>query len=105
MPTNLDHFVCYGIDPIRPFERRNARVRDQFRSSTDAILVPKTLCVPTRKNDSKLIQPRVHLVCYSDKSDARGRPARLRTQYGVLRSTIGTRNLLCVPTLKRLTLG
>lgn len=105
VPTTLDHFVCYGIDPIRPFERRNARVRDQFGTSTDAILVPKTLCVPTRKNGSELVQPRVHLVCYSDKSGARGRPARFRTQFGILGSTPSMRNLFCVPSLKRLTLG
>ena len=105
VPGKLDHYVCYTIDPSRPFERRNVRVRDQFGTSTDAILVPKTLCVPTRKNDSRLIQPRVHLVCYSDKSGARGRPARVRTQFGVLQSSVSARNLFCVPSLKRLTLG
>ena len=105
VPRNLDHFVCYRIDPSRAFDRRKARVRDQFGSFTDAILAPKTLCVPTRKNGSKLVQPRVHLVCYSDKSGARGRPVRLRTQFGVLRSSVSARNLFCVPSLKRLTLG
>jgi len=105
VPRNLDHYVCYTIDPSRPFDRRHARVRDQFGTSTDAILVPKTLCVPTRKNGSKLVQPRVHLVCYSDKSGARGRPARFRTQFGLLRSSPTVRNLFCVPSLKRLTLG
>lgn len=63
VPTNLDHYACYSIDPSRPFQRRNAKVRDQFGSFTDAILAPKTLCVPTRKNGSKLVHPRVHLVC------------------------------------------
>ena len=105
VPGKLDHFVCYKIEPTRPFDRRRARVRDQFGTSTDAILVPKTLCVPTRKNGSKLIQPRVHLVCYSDKSGARGRPARFRTQFGILGSKPTVRNLFCVPSLKRLTLG
>jgi len=104
VPKNLDHFVCYRIDPSGPFERRNAKVHDQFGSFTDAILAPKTLCVPTRKNDSKLIQPRVHLVCYSVKSGARGRAALLRDQFGILKSTPSVRNLLCVPSLKRLTL-
>jgi hypothetical protein len=104
VPTNLDHYVCYSIDPSRPFQRRKAKVRDQFGSFTDAILAPKTLCVPTRKNGSKLVHPRVHLVCYSVKSGARGRPALLRNQYGVLRTTPSVRNLFCVPSLKRLTL-
>ena len=105
VPRNLDHFVCYRIDPSRAFDRRKARVRDQFGSFTDAVLAPKTLCVPTRKNGSKLVLPRVHLVCYSVKSGARGRRALLRDQFGVLRSTPTVRNLLCVPSLKRLTLG
>lgn len=104
VPRNLDHFVCYRIDPSRGFDRRKARVRDQFGSFTDAILAPKTLCVPTRKNGSKLVLPRVHLVCYSVKSAARGRRALLRDQFGVLRSAPTVRNLLCVPSLKRLTL-
>jgi hypothetical protein len=105
VPRNLDHFVCYRIDPTRGFDRRKARVRDQFGSFTDAILAPKTLCVPTRKNGSKLVQPRVHLVCYSVKSGARGRRALLRDQFGVLRSSPTVRNFLCVPSLKRLTLS
>jgi hypothetical protein len=105
VPRNLDHFVCYRIDPGRSFDRRNVRVRDQFGTFTDAVLAPKTLCVPTRKNGSKLVQPRVHLVCYSVKSGARGRRALLRDQFGVLRSSPTVRNLLCVPSLKRLTLG
>lgn len=106
VPGKLDHYLCYKISPGRPFERRNGvKVVDQFGGAGDTILVPQTLCVPTRKNRSRLIQPRVHLVCYSAKSGVRGRPASFRTQYGVLRSTIGTRNQLCVPSLKRLTLG
>ena len=105
VPRSLDHFVCYKIDPGRAFKRRNARVRDQFGSFTDAVLAPKTLCVPTRKNGSKLVQPRVHLVCYSVKSGARGRRALLRDQFGVLRSSPTVRNFLCVPSLKRLTLS
>jgi hypothetical protein len=105
VPRNLDHFVCYRIDPSRAFDRRKARVRDQFGSFTDAVLAPKTLCVPTRKNGSKLVLPRVHLLCYSVKSGARGRRALLRDQFGVLRSAPTVRNLLCVPSLKRLTLG
>ena len=105
VPRNLDHFVCYRIDPSRGFDRRKARVRDQFGSFTDAVLAPKTLCVPTRKNGSKLVQPRVHLVCYSVKSGARGRRALLRDQFGVLRSSPTVRNFLCVPSLKRLTLS
>jgi hypothetical protein len=105
VPKTLDHFVCYKIDPTRAFQRRRATVRDQFGSSTDTVLFPKTLCLPTRKNGTKLVLPRVHLVCYSVKSPTRGRRARLRDQYGVLRSAPTVRNLLCVPTLKRLTLG
>jgi hypothetical protein len=104
VPRSLDHFVCYKIDPSRAFQRGNVKVRDQFGSFTDAVLFPKTLCVPTRKNGSKLVLPRVHLVCYSVKSAARGRRALLRDQFGVLRSAPTVRNLLCVPSLKRLTL-
>ena len=104
VPRSLDHFVCYKIDPSRAFQRRNVKVRDQFGSFTDAVLFPKTLCVPTRKNGSKLVLPRVHLVCYSVKSAARGRRALLRDQFGVLRSAPNVRSLLCVPSLKRLTL-
>jgi hypothetical protein len=106
VPGKLDHYLCYKISPARPFERRDGvKVVDQFGGAGDSVLAPQTLCAPTRKNGSALIQPRVHLLCYGVKSGVRGRPATFRTQYGVLRSTIGTRNQLCVPSLKRLTLG
>jgi hypothetical protein len=92
------------LDPSVPYERLTAKVGDRFGSAGDTVLVPRTLCLPTSKNESKLIQPRAPGLLQRQVGRT-GTPRTLCTQYGILRSTIGTRNLLCVPSLKRLTLG
>lgn len=99
VPTKLDHFVCYRIDPGR-FQSRDATVEDQFGKSRDSVAFPRALCVPTSKNGGRIVQPRLHLLCYDLKSRILGRRAVIRNQFGLLKTLPGMRDRLCVPSLK-----
>jgi hypothetical protein len=100
VPTKLDHYTCYTIDPHGTFKRRVVSLADQFGTSRDTVVTPVRLCAPTRKNASPLIRPRLHLVCYQIKSVRKGRRVTIRNQFGLLKGLPGLRQLLCVPSTK-----
>jgi hypothetical protein len=102
VPTKLDHYTCYTIDPHGAFKRRVVSLADQFGTSRDTVVTPVRLCAPTRKNASALIKPRLHLVCYQIKSARKGRRVTIRNQFGLLKGLPGLRQLLCVPSTKTL---
>lgn len=76
------------------------KVGDQFRTSNDTVVAARSLCLPTGKNGSRFIQPRVHLLCYQIKSTSKGHAVALRNQFGVLSGSPGPRDRLCVPSTK-----
>jgi hypothetical protein len=100
VPRTLDHYVCYPLRPPSGFQSIDAMVEDQFGKSRDSVVVPRTLCAPTSKNGGKIVQPRLHLLCYELKSRIRGRNAAVRNQFGTLRVAPAVRDRLCVPSLK-----
>jgi hypothetical protein len=102
VPKLLDHYLCYRVDPSGTFSTRKVKVSDQFAGATDVVVRARTLCAPTSKNGSKILQPRIHLTCYLLKSARKGRTVVLRNQFGQLKAAVGLRNLLCVPSTKRL---
>jgi hypothetical protein len=102
VPTKLDHYTCYTIDPHGTFQSRVVKLDDQFGTSRDTVVTPVRLCAPTRKNASPLIRPRRYLVCYQIKSARKGWRIAGRNQFGLLKGLPGLRQLLCVPSTKTL---
>jgi hypothetical protein len=100
VPTNLDHYLCYLVDPGQ-FTPRSVKVADQFGTSGDTVVSAKSLCVPTSKNGSPFVQAKVHLLCYLVKSGSHGKAVSLKNQFGVLTGSLGQRFRLCVPSLKK----
>jgi hypothetical protein len=100
IPTKLDHYTCYVVDPSGPFQSRIVKLADQFGSSRDTALKAVRLCAPTRKRGSTLIQPRVHLTCYQLKSATKAKRVATRNQFGVLKALPTLRQLLCAPSTK-----
>jgi len=99
VPTVLDHYLCYSVDP-GTFKQINVKVGDQFGTSTDTVVHATSLCVPTSKNGSHLVQPRVHLLCYLVKSPSHAHAVVVRNQFGILNGSAGQRDRLCVPSTK-----
>jgi hypothetical protein len=103
IPGRLDHFACYSVDPGGTFPVRSVKLVDQLGGGKAEVIKPVLLCAPVRKNGSPVLQPLWHLVCYSIKSeDVKLLPVRTRDQFGQLRLAFKQRELLCVPSLKRL---
>jgi hypothetical protein len=102
VPVRVDHYVCYRVDPTSSFAARKVKLSDQFARSVDVVVSARTLCAPTSKNGSRILQPKVHLLCYLLKSARKGRTVLLRDQFGLLKAAVGLRNLLCFPSTKRL---
>jgi hypothetical protein len=100
VPKNLDHYMCFLVDPGQ-FTPRTDKVSDQFGSSSDSVVVAKSLCLPTSKNGSALVHSAVHLLCYLVKSPSHGKTVSVANQFGVLTGSLGQRSRLCVPSLKK----
>jgi hypothetical protein len=101
VPTTLDHYLCYLVDPGGQFTSRVVVVKDQFGTSKDTVLVPKSLCLPTSKNGSTILHKEVHLLCYAIKSPTNGKHVTVHDQFGILSGNVGNRTRLCVPSLKK----
>jgi hypothetical protein len=102
IPTRLDHYTCYTVDPGGTFKQRVVKLADQFGTSRDTVVTPVSLCAPTRKRGSALVQPRLHLTCYRIKSATKARRVVTRNQFGLLKALPTIRQLLCVPSTKTL---
>jgi len=100
IPTKLDHYSCYAVDPSGTFKSRVVKLADQFGTSKDTVVTPVSLCAPTRKRGSVLVNARLHLTCYRIKSATKARRVVIRNQFGILKSLPTLRQLLCLPSTK-----
>jgi hypothetical protein len=100
-PTTLDHYTCYAVDPGGTVKLPTVVLTDQFGRAKAAVLRASTLCAPTMKDKTRVLQPRLHLTCYEIKSGAvKTRTVVLRSQFGLLKAGLGRRMELCVPSTK-----
>jgi hypothetical protein len=97
----VDHFQCYRIRPRGSFDGHGLVLQDQFGKWKTKIGTPSSLCVPVRKNKTRVGDPVEHLVCYL------ARPARSLKRRVLVRNQFGreaTRTIaagqVCVPSLK-----
>ena len=98
----VDHFKCYrGIQ--RGFRKRSVRLRDQFATRTARLRTTTLVCNPARKDGSKRLAPRAHLVCYEsrDVTPFRPRSVSVTNQFGTQVLRVVRPVSLCVPSLKR----
>lgn len=100
----LDHYQCYLVKPATHARVRPPFLVDQFGRSRPTIAGRARLCAPVRKNASKLVNPRDHLVCYLLRSTQRFDPRRalIANQFGQAKLVVARPDWLCVPSLKRL---
>jgi hypothetical protein len=98
---SVDHFQCYRIRPAGDFDGHGLVLRDQFGAWKTKIGTPSQLCVPVRKNKTRVGDPVEHLVCYRTRpARSLKRRVRVRNQFGVEDTRIGIAGLFCVPSLK-----
>ncbi len=102
VPTKLDHFVCYHVKPQDTFKQQTVTLQDQFGLNKALVLRIETLCAPTRKNGGPVVDPAVHLLCYDIETAAKGPGVQVRTQFGLMKASLGRATLLCEPASKRI---
>ena len=94
-PTGLDDFACYAVG-AQTASARPLSVSDRFGVSGDRLGRVVSVCAPASVDGSRLHQ-RALLVCHELISEARARPAIVRSRFALLKASPGLRRQLCVP--------
>ena len=94
-PTGLDDFACYAVG-AQAVTARSLSVGDRFGVSDDRLGRVVSVCAPASVDGSRLYQ-RALLVCHELISEARARPAIVRSRFALLKASPGLRRQLCVP--------
>jgi hypothetical protein len=99
---SLDHYQCYEIEG-RQMEPLPVELVDQFGATTNRVVEAKYLCAPVDKNGEGVNDKRSHLVCYTLSAQI---PQNVRVevdnQFGTQEFIVRERQLLCVPSAKRI---
>jgi hypothetical protein len=102
-PEGLDHFKCYTAKQTPPFRPRKVAVKDQFVSGKTIVQSVRVLCNPVRKDESKVLHERAHLICYQTLDsgiDFKRQKVSVTNQFGKLELVVVRPESLCVPSLK-----
>lgn len=98
-----NHYKCYKITEWDHFTPVDHRLTDQFNTDHPAdVLRPSLLCNPVKKDDTKIVNPNIHLVCYDIlvDQDPTEKKADIKNQYGGNTVKTFEPELLCLPSLK-----
>jgi hypothetical protein len=114
-PPGLNHFTCYPVRLAGGAYKAPAGIllRDEFSSKNVRVAVnpvPRQLCLPatktiTTKAGTKsypMINPDMHLLCYSVSKTPIRNPVYAQNQFGSATMKVGNTRLLCLPSTKRL---
>lgn len=105
----IDHYVCYQAKLTKGDQDRKLRkvqLVDQFESTPMTIGAPLNVCAPVAANDAGPVDPAAYLTCYQFKKaqgvDTNGtRNVLVANALGVNQAlAVGSRDVLCVPSLK-----
>jgi hypothetical protein len=99
--VSLDHYQCYGPTSAPPMNIL-ATLQDNFTTGTVTVQSLAYFCNPvvkTHGGTQTVIQhPQTHLACYwTSPVDFSGRSVNTQDQFSTLALSVGTPNLLCVP--------
>ncbi len=114
-PPNLNHFTCYPITVTSGAYKPPTGIllRDEFASANVKVTVnpvPKELCLPAKKTVTTkagtksypMVNPAIHLLCYSVTKTPTRNPVYAQNQFGSATMHVGVTRWLCLPSKKRL---
>lgn len=98
-----NHYHCYQITEWDHFEIIEHRLTDQFRLEPNQVVQPRYLCNPTQKDQTQIVDPDLHYVCYEVFSDFDPieRKVLVGNQYGEATLKTYQSELLCLPSKKQ----
>jgi hypothetical protein len=94
-PAGIDDFACYATER-QAASRRPLAVADRFGVFQDLLGRVVSVCSPASVDGSRL-HGHAFLVCHELISEARARPAIVRSRFALLKASPGLRRQLCVP--------
>ncbi len=59
-----NHYKCYSVQPLFGQILPSVRLSDQFKQSEARVIRPRYLCNPVKKNDTGIIDEKLHYVCF-----------------------------------------
>lgn len=98
----LEHFKCYSVKQLLPFQKRKVRLADQFSSRKAKLVNRSELCNPAQKNREPFQNRAAHLQCYVTSGPDIQRVVAVQNQFGSQRLVVHRARQLCVPSEKRL---
>jgi hypothetical protein len=101
--TIENHYKCYDIYAADGTFPPAVHLSDQFEETDDRLVRPRYVCNPTKKNDTGIPQPDIHLVCYEILESPVPPPHKVQTknQFGLQTFKVQTPQLLCLPSSKQ----
>ena len=98
----LDHYACYRVSPVRPFNPKRVKLADQFGNSVAVVMREAFLCAPVEKNNEPIKDKEAHLVCYTVTGGRNAaKTVAVINQFGTANLRVGGTVQLCVPSLKK----
>jgi hypothetical protein len=102
-PKNLQHYLCYEVDPYGGTKRDVTLIDPQFKQEGKVTAEgPQYFCTPCSKDDYPIKNPDVHLAVYNiTDGPFLHKEKTIRNQFGVQCIEIVTQRWLLVPTTKQ----
>ncbi len=105
MAATFLHFQCYQAQFQGGSFSATVQLKDQFQTYKTTVGTPSLFCTPVTKTviqgpNMKVPQPANHLTCYTIKGPTISQSRAYANQFQKAEVTVGTPDLLCVPTNK-----
>ena len=59
-----NHYKCYQVVPLVSTPFPPVTLVDQFKQSQAQVIQPRYLCNPVRKNNTPIVDPNLHYLCF-----------------------------------------
>jgi hypothetical protein len=102
-PDGENHFQCYLVEELEPFQDREVELRDHLVDTTTAVVQTRLFCDPADKNHEGIVDKDRHLACYELRDEVTvGTNVLISNQFGRRKLSISPARSLCVPSVKRI---
>ncbi len=103
--VTFSHFECYAAKFQGQFGGANVELTDQFQQFQTGVGAPQLFCTPVTKKvvsgpNMRVPAPADHLTCYPIQGPSIQQTRAFRNQFEKGNVTVGTPNMLCLPTHK-----
>jgi hypothetical protein len=100
-PLKANHYLCYRVVESSGAQAPNVKLKDQFGDGATKPAKASYVCNPVDKNGEGIVNKESHLVCYTLRIGIKAKPVLIKNQFGELKIKLGSPEILCVPSTKK----